>query len=185
MFQALTPGSTIPAKAEQIVGLHRSLNTPTLTLGGGAAVPCRAYIVGLSIDGGLYSLYVALCPMGHSNALLFRCDPVKIPISQYRDVEKSALALVKRHSFVTERVDMGALSPGDKHLLLQELPLTPPAMGPTSRPGNGRVGAQTGPRPSSVNPSQSSGPASKAAAVNLGVSPEEAISALGRLLASF
>lgn len=130
MFQALSAESVIPAQAQHIVGLHRSLNTPTLLITGGEASPCVSYIVGVANPDGTYALYVTLKPVDRPQSLLFRSSPSSIPVAQYRSVEQAALVLVERYGFQMERVELGQLSLQARLQHLQDLPLSssPPLM---------------------------------------------------------
>lgn len=125
MFQALSAESVIPAQAQHVVGLHRSLNTPTLLIAGGEPSPCVSTIVGVANPDGTYSLYVALKPVARTQSLLFRSSPSSIPVTQYRSVEQAALVLVERYGFQMERVELGQLSLQARLEHMRGLPLSP------------------------------------------------------------
>ncbi len=211
MFQALPQGSRIEVVPNHIVGLHRSLNSPVIALGGGAPVQCRAHILGAYNAHGTYTLFVVLSPPGRSQPLLFRSEPVSIPIAEYRNSELSALELVKRYGFVMERIDLSALSEGDRARLMRELPLAAPSeeevvlrlLDEPPRGAQKMASASPSPRTASspisagmdsdspLDLAEAGAPvptvtvAARSGGADLGIAPEEAIAVLGRLLAGF
>ena len=205
MFQALPQGSLIEAAPNHIVGLHRSLNSPVVSLGGGNPIQCRSHILGVYNAGGNYTLFVVLNPVGRSWPLLFRSDPVGIPIADYRNQELAALELVQRHGFVMERIELSSLNPDDRDRLMRELPLsTPPAPEDEMVPLRlaeeivaeaSRAKMAESPPSLSVDSEAPLDLAEEGARIpsvagageglDLGLAPEEAIAVLGRLLASF
>ena len=185
MFQALPRGSLIEAAPNQIVGLHRSLNTPLVSLDGGEAVLCRAYTLGVYKLSGSYTLFVVLKALGSSAVSLFRSEQTGIAIADYRHQEEGALELVKRPAIVMERIELSAMTDEDRARLMEELPLSQgvepgpsPGMGREGAGDFGRAEARTEKKVGDVSKKKTEG-------FDLGISPEEAISVLGRLLASF
>ena len=81
MFQALPKGSLIEAAKNQIVGLHRSLNTPMVSLDGGEGGLCRAHILGVYKLSGNYTLFVVLKPLDSPAVSLFRSEETGIAIA--------------------------------------------------------------------------------------------------------
>jgi hypothetical protein len=123
MFHAMPAGSLIEARPEQIVGLMRSLNTPSISFGGGRKTPSRAHILGVRFEGGGLAIYICLSPLEGRARYLFCGEPEQVEAGQYPQVEALALELVKRYGFTMERLEFGALAEEHRAALLQELPL--------------------------------------------------------------
>jgi hypothetical protein len=123
MFHAMPAGSLIEARPEQIVGLMRSLNTPSISFGGGRKTPSRAHILGVRFEGGALGIYICLSPLEGRARYLFCGEPEQVEAAQYPQVEALALELVKRYGFTMERLEFGALAEEHRAALLQEVPL--------------------------------------------------------------
>ncbi len=123
MFVALPPGTLLEASPTQIVGVMRSLNTPSISFGGGRKVPSRAYVVGLRHEDQTLTLYICLVPRQGGASFVFRADPEFLMRAQYPRAELQALEMVKRYGFAMERIELDVLSEGHRDTLLREMPL--------------------------------------------------------------
>ena len=131
MFKALPPGSFIELDPGRIVALYRSINSPSIALGGGAPTPAWATVLGFALESGLYRAYVWLGASGElaksqRAGLLFVDESDGVRFDRFDALVHSAIEMVDEQGFHMERHEFKLLSPSEQAAILQTLPMKPP-----------------------------------------------------------
>jgi hypothetical protein len=181
MFHPLPAGSALDTSLDRAVGLQRSVNMRPVVHADGAAASTRAHVVGVCDQSGSYWVYIVLTPAGGGSARILQAACAPMALADYPRVERAALDRVEQDGFVMERVGLLALTGTQRAQVRREIPF-----------GRADVELQvtlTSDVPAPPSPGSESG-RSGATLVSdqeswLGITPQEAISSLGRLLAIF
>lgn len=112
----------LPAKREQVISLHQSLNAPHLAIPGKKAGPAQAFIVGLSGANG-FGCFVYLYLAESADCAVYISGKRNTTPDEYQDEEYEALGFVESMGFMMDNSNWRSLPPPRQDELLKTLPV--------------------------------------------------------------
>jgi hypothetical protein len=112
----------LPAKSEQVIALHQSLNSPHLAIPGKKAGPAQAFVVGLRGANG-FGVFVYLYLAEAEDCAVYVSGKRNASPEEFQEEEGDALAFVESMGFMMDNANWRSLPPPRQDELLKTLPV--------------------------------------------------------------
>ena len=122
MFVPLEGQTTLGVSPDQVVAVISSVNTPNISAGPDGTEPARAYIVGVQLPTGGYSVALYLHFLQSNRPLIYRPEPLSFGLDIYPQVEAAGIQFVESMGFMLENLNFRAQSNEDASRLINNLP---------------------------------------------------------------
>ena len=125
-FVPLPGQDSLGVKPEQVVAVIASINAPSISVSDSGTEPAKAYIVGVQLPSGQYSVAVYLHMLHSNTPVIYRPEPLATTLDGYPSVEASAIAFVESMGFMLENLNFRAQSNVELARLVEVLPFFRP-----------------------------------------------------------
>lgn len=129
MFVQLPGQKSLGIRPDQVVAVIESINTPNIAIPGMSTEPVAAYIVGIRLLSGNFTVAIYLHLLHSNTACIYAADPLEVPLEGYSDLEAEAIQFTESMGFMLDNLNFRAQPPEQIARLIETLPLfheTPP-----------------------------------------------------------
>lgn len=122
MFVPLHGQTHLGVIPEQVVAVIESINSPNISIPDVGTEPTNAYIVGLRLPSGAFTVAVYLHLLHSNRACIYAAEPLEAPLEGYSDLEAEAIQFAESMGFMLDNLNFRAQPPDQVARLVETLP---------------------------------------------------------------
>ena len=122
MFILLPNQPHLGISPEQVVAVIESINTPNIAANDDGTEAAKAYIVGLQLPSGGFSVAIYLHLLHSNSCVIYRSEPLAVALEHYPVLEAEAIQFTESMGFMLENLNFRAKPPQEMARLVEILP---------------------------------------------------------------
>jgi hypothetical protein len=122
MFVPLHGQTSLGISPDQVVAVIASINSPSIAVSGEGTEPAKAYIVGLQLPNGSFTVAIYLHMLHSNTPMIYRPEPLSFGLDHYPNAEAEAIQFVESMGFMLENMNFRAQPPQEVARLVEMLP---------------------------------------------------------------
>jgi hypothetical protein len=108
---------------EQIVAVIESINAPNISVPNAGTSPTKAYIVGIRLPSGNFTVCLYMHLLDLDTAAIFAPDPQEVTLEGYPTLEADAIQFVESMGFMLDNLNFRGRSAEEQQKMQQTLPI--------------------------------------------------------------
>ena len=122
MFVQLHGQTHLGISPDQVVAVIESINSPNISIPDMGTEPAQAYIVGLRLPSGSFTVTVYLHLLHSNRACIFAAEPLEVALEGYSELEAEAIQFTESMGFMLDNLNFRAQPPEQIARFIETLP---------------------------------------------------------------
>ncbi len=122
MFSPLPGQLALGIKAENVIAVIESINTPNISIAELGTEPAKAYLVGCLTPAGGAAIFCYLLLLDTNRPVIYISNPPEVTLEEYPQLESESIHFVESMGFLLDNLNFRARPPAAQQVLVDTLP---------------------------------------------------------------